>query len=156
MAFVDLVKEAKSHRHMLLLWPQRWKLYSPFVSLSWEVFPFDEGTLDQIPDGPGVYAFLIQPRIASNLSASYPMYVGQTERSLQKRFREYLREAEDPTGRPKINMLLQLYKDFIYFSCAVLPSSASLDDVEEELLKALVPPANSQFPAEVSKVVRAF
>lgn len=155
MEFIDLVKEAKAHKHSFMLWPHRWKSYHSSIHFHWTIYPFEKQSIPQIPDKAGVYAFLIQPRIAS-LDVSYLMYIGQTKRSLRKRFQEYLREATSQSGRPKVLMLLDLYKGFLYFSCATLNASTSLKSIEDELLNAFIPPMNEQYPAEVRRVIAAF
>ena len=154
--FVDLVKEAKSHKYEFVLWPQRWQQYEPLINYNWITFAFCQDSVEKIPDKPGVYAFLIQPHIADNLDVSYLMYVGQTSRSLKKRFKEYLTEMNSNRGRPKIVTLLQMYQGYLYFSCITLDNNVSPHDVEEELLKALIPPANDQLPAEIRSVIKAF
>ncbi len=156
MAFVDVVKEANFYNRRFTIWPRRWRAYGSSICLSWTVFLFGEDAIKEIPDEPGVYAFLIQPSIASDLNASYLIYIGKTTRSLRTRFQEYLREAKNPSGRPKIVTWLNPFKGFIYFSCAVLTSSVSPETVEGELLNAFIPPANEQYPAEVSRIIRAF
>lgn len=150
---LDVVKDAKAHEQKFMLWPRNWTEHDPAVNLSWDVFPFRLDAQGGIPNEPGVYAFLIQPGIAPNLNASYLAYVGKTERSLRTRFGEYLREVVDPAGRPKIQMWLQTYESYVYFTCAKLASPV---DVERKLIDALMPPANSDFSAEVGRVLRAF
>jgi excinuclease UvrABC nuclease subunit len=153
---VDLIKEAKFHTHKLILWPARWQAYKCRASLRWQVFPFDESIANQIPDQPGVYAFCIQPNVA-DLDASYVMYIGKTERSLRTRFREYLREAQSPSGRPRLtDMLLNPYRSFLYFICAVLNPQTIPGEIEEDLLDTFMPPMNTELPAEVRQIVNAF
>ncbi len=153
--YVDLVKEAKSHVETFVLWPRRWSECQLSTVLNWVVFPFEQSKADQIPDGPGIYAFLIQPGIASNLNASYLMYIGQTN-SLRSRYRDYLREPDSPIGRPKIVVLLDMYRGFLSFSCAPLSGADQLECIEDALLGAYIPPANDQFPAQIRRIVNAF
>lgn len=150
---LDIVKDAKAHEQKFMLWPRNWIEYDPSVELSWSVFPFRSEAKVSVPDKPGIYAFLVQPGVAPNLNASYLAYVGETERSLRVRFGEYLREAVDPAGRPKVQMWLQMYDGYIYFTCAELSSPV---EVEQKLIDALMPPANSDFSAEVGRVLKAF
>ena len=155
--FVDVVSDAKSHEIRLLLWPVRWQQYQLVYSLNWQVFEFNEETIQQIPRDAGVYTFLVQPRIACNLDASYLMYVGKTDRSLRQRYREYLREMANPTGRPQIIDTLIRYSGFVYFSCASVSDQAlTPTQVEDELLKAFMPPNNPTLPVEVRRIRKAF
>ncbi len=70
-----------------------------------------------------MYAFLVQPGIGSGLNVSYLMYIGKTDRPLRKRFREYLGEVKSPKGRHKVRLALELWKKYLWFSCAVAPPS---------------------------------
>jgi len=156
-AFVDIVSDAKSHIVQLILWPCRWQQCHINLHLNWQVFEFNPQTINAIPTEPGVYAFLIQPRLASNLDASYLMYIGKTDRPLRDRYQEYLQEIMKSTGRPKIAFTLSQYYGFIYFSCApVVNQPITPANVEDELLKAFMPPMNDQLPAEVRRIVNAF
>jgi hypothetical protein len=154
MTFVDFVQpvqRAALHKQTLLLWPERWRAFT-VTCPDWDVYPYDVRIAKDIPSEKGVYAFLIQPRIAGNLNASYLMYIGQTGRTLRERFREYLLEAASPKGRPKIRMLLNLYKDYLYFACAVVGPETSPGELESELLNAFMPPMNDELPVEVRSV----
>jgi hypothetical protein len=156
-AFVDAVSDAKAHEVRLILWPCRWQQYQLDLNLNWQVFEFNYGSTNAIPSLPGVYAFLIQPRLACNLDASYLMYIGKTDRSLRQRYREYLQETMDPSGRPRIIDTLIRYSGYIYFSCAtIIDPDIALQQIEDELLRALIPPNNSELPAEVRRIVNAF
>jgi hypothetical protein len=49
------------------------------------------------------------------------MYIGETERTLRVRFRDYLNEAESDSIRPKLLRILPLYRDYLHFACTPLP-----------------------------------
>lgn len=153
----DLRQEARAYQHRLLLWPRRWREYSELQTLKWEIFTFDEKFRDSVPAEPGVYAFLIQPRIACNLNVSYLTYVGKTERSLRTRFMEYTREAVNDIGRTHIIDMVKMYREgYLYFACAVVESGKMCRRVEDELVGAFIPPANKRLPANVRRIVPAF
>jgi hypothetical protein len=90
--FVDLVTEAKGHTQDFLLWPRRWRLY-PGHDLDWEILKFTKSGLRNVPNEPGVYAFLLQPRLESSLEVSYLLYVGMSTKSLKVRCKTYLIES---------------------------------------------------------------
>ena len=77
-------------------------LRRPHQALTWSLFPFQDASRSQIPNAPGVYAFLIVPNIAGNLNVSYLMYIGKTDRPLRQRFAEYLLEAKSDRIRPNL------------------------------------------------------
>jgi hypothetical protein len=84
------------------------------------------------------------------------MYIGKTDRGLRARFREYLREANNPAGRIPVRALITMYRDYLKFYFAPLDPSISPYDVEQELIKLFVPPANRQIPAVIGDIARAW
>jgi len=156
---MDLIAEQdqlQAHRYDFFLWPKLWSEYTFSIAFNWKVHQFDETEIPNIPDCPGIYAFLIQPGIASFTSCSYLMYIGKTERTLKQRFKEYISEKQKETGRPKIVRLLNKYQGYLYFCCSMIDPIISIGDVEKALLNAFLPPCNDQFPAEVRRVRGAF
>ena len=159
MSVEDLIEEQnqlKAHQCEFYLWPKLWSEYTLPIVFNWQVHPFVETEIPNIPECPGIYAFLIQPGIASFHCASYLMYIGKTERTLKKRFKEYISEKQKETRRPKIVRLLNKYQGYLYFCCSTIDPSISIDDVEKALLNAFLPPCNDQFPARISRVIGAF
>jgi len=152
---VDLVRDAKLHQHSLILWPARWKEYRSASLLKWKTRVFAPKARKGIPDKPGVYAFLIQPRTAG-INVSCLMYIGKTDRSLKTRFGEYLSEAESAAGRPALSVVLKLYAGYLRFSYAPVMRTGMAGEVEERLIQAFLPPLNRQYPAKVRRVMAAF
>jgi hypothetical protein len=156
-AFVDVVSDARAHELRFILWPYYWQKCQVKVNLNWQVYEFNDRSIISIPSDPGVYAFLIQPRLACDLNASYLVYIGKTDRPLRQRYQEYLQETINPTGRPRIVETLIRYSGYIFFSCSpIFNQKVTPAEVEEELLRAFLPPKNSEFPAEVRRIIAAF
>lgn len=155
--FADLEAsgEMMMHSHKMIMVPRLWSALS-IPSLSWTAYPFRDASQSQVPAQPGVYAFLIAPNAAGNLNVSYLMYIGETDRTLRERFKEYLRESRGDRIRPKLLRILPLYPDHLFFACAPLPSDVSPRDVEAALLEAFLPPGNDQVPASVRRARKAF
>ena len=153
---MDLLAQRALHEWKFVLWPQQWAKYTVAETLPWTTARFQLADAKNVPDVPGVYAFLLQPDIPVGMPASYVMYVGRTGRSLRTRFKEYLAEADAPAGRPHIQRLLKPYSGFLYFAAAPVQTPLTPDEVEEALLRSLLPPVNKAFPAEVSRIERAF
>ena len=156
--YADLLAsdEMMRHRHEMVMVPRLWSSCSIPVNLSWSLYPFSEASRDQIPQQQGVYAFLIVPAIAGNLSVAYLMYIGETDRTLRTRFGEYLREAQSDRIRPKLLRILPLYPDHLVFACAVVPNGVIPKDIETALIEAFLPPGNDDIPATVRRPRRAF
>ncbi|RME04378.1 MAG: hypothetical protein D6816_09765 [Bacteroidetes bacterium] len=155
MELEDLVEEARAHRITFTLWSRRWDDFKASVTLNWKDHPFVPEEKINIPPTPGVYAFLLQPRIANGLEASYVLYIGESS-NLQERFDNYLQEIKSKNARPRIRVYLNQYKSFLRFCCATLPSGVSTTTIEDALLAAFIPPLNVKLPAEVRAVVAAF
>lgn len=150
----DLIdqQEYALHQWRVSLWPKCWKAYPAPVPLAWTVEELSTGKKGSIPERPGIYTLLVQPAIASHPAASFLMYVGQAV-NLRKRFETYL--TSEKRIRPKLVRLLHTCEGYIHF-CYTEISSKSLDTVEDALLEALNPSANSKLPGTVARARRAF
>ena len=151
---LERATEARDHKMSFLLWRRQWDEFVPSVALAWEEHHFDERELPKIPEYHGIYAFCIKPVLATNLSTSYLIYIGETTRPMRERYREYLREKRDPLGRARVYAFFNKYQAHISFFCSPLPSGVSTRKVESELLAAYTPPLNSKFPASIARVVK--
>ena len=85
------------------------------------------------------------------------MYAGKTKRTLRQCFKEYLKEMNRESGRPKIVRLLSKYRNNIVFCySSVQESIPTLSGMEKALIGALIPPCNKeQLPAKVRRIVEA-
>ena len=160
MSVNDLIDEQdqlKAHRWTFSLWPRQWTNYNLPYLFNWKIYRFQLDEVENIPNKPGIYSFVIQPEIASHPYCAYLMYIGKTKRTLQQRFREYLRERENvERGRPKILQLLNKYQGYLYFCCSTMAETEQITEIENALISAFLPPCNSTFPAEIRPVIGAF
>ena len=152
--FVDLVDIAKSNVVDFMLWPDKWAEADIPPLTDWFIYPFLNTPATQIPNSPGIYFFLVQPRLC-DVDASFLVYLGRTNK-LRRRFSEYRTEANDPLGRPKVRYFLNKYKDYLHFSFTLVANERDLPPIEDALVEALMPPANPNLPATVRRVVNAF
>ena len=154
----DLISGAMltTHRHEVVLWPERWAALQLPANLTWTVLPFSPQSAPTISDSAGVYAFLVRPQCALTLETSYLMYVGKTDRQLRQRFREYLRERDSGQIRPKLLRILPLYGQHLFFAFAPIPMGYTTTAIESALLTAFIPPGNDQIDAHVNRIRKAF
>jgi len=147
---------ALPYKNAFLLWPKQWEKYQHLHNLIWNYIPYRQESLTTLPNEPGVYAFVIRPEIANLHDCGYLMYVGKAEKqSLRMRCRTYFAESKKKKGRPPIHRLLTFWKSNLYLYFATVPSDGTLvSDVEAELLKAFVPPCNTQFPGKLGRVAK--
>lgn len=155
-AYLDL----KVWEHRFILSPERWRTATSSVKLSWDWVPFDKTSKPDIPTERGLYAFVVEHCEAYFPPHGYIMYVGITgdvsrARNLRVRFGDYLRDAEKG-GRSRVVVMLNMFKDNLYFYFAPLPDrTQSLSAIEKEMLAAIIPPCNADFIAEIAPAVRA-
>jgi len=150
---IRLRDEGRVHTFPFCIWPRMWAGYKTLAVLNWQAICFDINNAEAVPDQPGIYAFLIRPNIEVLIGTEYLIYVGKTERTLRQRFREYIREKNNRFGRAKVVEFLQKYDAHILFTCAIVDGQVKPNLIENELLKAFMPPANSDFPAEVRRII---
>jgi hypothetical protein len=117
---VDEIDDSIVHSWTFCLWPTQWMTYNLSDPFNWEIHPFHRDQINNIPNEPGIYSFVIQPGIASHPYCSYLMYIGQTERALRVRFREYLYERRNLRGRRRILRLLNKYQGYLHFCCSTI------------------------------------
>ena len=157
---VDLIDEQNqlsAHRHTFSLWTRQWAAYNLSDQFHWEIYPFQQDQIENIPREPGIYSFVIQPGIASYPECSYLIYIGKTERTLRQRFKEYFCERRDEeSGRPKIFRFLNLYEGYLHFCCSTIQEKERLTEIEDALSDAFLPICNKQFSSRIRRIIGAF
>lgn len=137
------------HRRKFILYPNYWKdqLNHILLNLHWEHLKFNEDNIDLAPEQKGVYCFVVKPDVPNFFKTSYLFYVGETSRTLKKRFKEYI---EDQKGkgkpRPKVFEMLSLYKDYLHFYFAEIDNEDDIHKTEEKLINTFVPFINTDIP----------
>ena len=149
---------AEFHVKRMVLSPFQWSACRLPVALHWKAVRFTSRNRKQIPTNScGVYTFLVQPGIANHPCCSYLLYVGETkDQDFRRRYGQYLRDkrASDESTRPHITEMLQKWDGFLWFCYARIDHNNLIEDVENALLTAYLPPANKDFPAKVSRKIR--
>lgn len=157
--FFDLVEEGAFYKKEIILWPTLWKKHRTRKSdpVNWSVTPFSKGNAKNIPQAPGVYAFLVKPLIPLGLEHGVLIYVGKADTSIRDRYAHYLQQAADPLqGRPVVAVWLNKYEGFLHFAYAEMKPPSKPAMYEKRLITALVPTVNRQLPAKIRRVVNAF
>ena len=151
----DLVESQdayQKHIWRICLWPAQWKTCSPNLELRWDSVALNGEHRSKVPNTTGIYTLVIQPGIAGHLGCSYVMYLGKTK-NLKRRFGDYL--ATERNRRPKVVRLLEMYSSYIHFFFTKVDATR-LDNTEERLINAFVPPCNSTFTGNVKEARGAF
>lgn len=118
--------------------------------------------VNQLPrDKGGIYLYVIENSIIAN-AGSYIMYVGRARitdnENLQNRakshYSQYLRHEENE----RLERLFDNWKPYIYFLYLPIEGgNDQIDLVEDELIVALTPPCNKEYPSpKIRKKLSAF
>lgn len=146
--------ELGAHHYQVFLWPKTWQSYTGTGQHTWEVRRLAHAEEGAIPPRPGIYTLVIQPSVASHPACAYLMYVGQAA-DLRERFHQYMTTERRATGRPKLVRLLTVYSDYLWF-CYTEVAATNLNVVEDALITAFNPPANSKISGILGRARRAF
>jgi len=158
----DHVAQFKRFRvERFILHPGRWTAISPLSTiqkLNWVKVRFDATGVGSLPDDKaGVYTFFAEPAIANHDSVRYLLYVGEThgkQTSLRARVRSYLREKRSTTARVHIVEMIERYQSHLWVYYALVKRNL-VEQVEDELLAAYLPPFNRKYPAVVKNMIKA-
>lgn len=157
---LDFVKkgELKLHIRKFLLFPTYWTDGTKQIigKVTWKQYKFTNSNKSKIPTVKGIYCFVVKPNYNGLFPTNYLFYVGQTKRTLKKRYQEYL-DDQAGKGKPrdKIFEMLNLYKDDIYFFCTDINLNSRIDEVEDKLLNVFVPHINTSIPeAKITRELR--
>ncbi|WAG08210.1 GIY-YIG nuclease family protein [Aeromonas jandaei] len=150
LAFIE------SHYVKMMFYPNAWEKHQT-LNLKWTNYDFPPNP-SNIPDKPGVYAFVVEPNLFSLNPANGLFYIGKTN-SLYNRVGSYkseLNKALTDTKRPLVWKMLHQWNGHLkyYFSTTTDEKEAKM--IEQHMINALRPPFNIQYEAETSKVMRAF
>ncbi len=138
--------------------PKLWNNFDNFLGIkpeNWtkiKYFQNDGNKNDELLNIPndkgGIYIYYIQPSMLPLDNYFCIMYVGRAHygkgtQNLRKRINSYETEAKQKySGRVSIRNLFNRYRDYLYVMYVTVDGNNNIDRLEEELVKAIVPPAN--------------
>jgi hypothetical protein len=126
------------------------------VNLNWKSCKFVRAAQEQVPDKHGVYCFSIKLGKPFPEDIHLPLYIGKAAPGyLSERFKSYFSERENIQGRPKIVLMLNKYRNKLFFWWAELPR-IHVDTVEEHLIMCCKPPCNEIIPSREKLWAKAF
>jgi len=148
---IDLDEKAKIRFRIkkFLLSPEFWEDTNNHLTntLTWNNLKFELSNYNNIPEQKGIYCFVVKPGVPNFFETRYLFYIGETTRTLKKRFKEYL---DDQIGkgkpRPKIFEMLKLYKNNLYFYYTEISDDKEIHDTEDKLLNTFIPFVNTDIP----------
>ena len=160
----DLVSTPEALGHLKLhninrfvLSPSLWAEFTIPITLDWKVVKYDKREKGKLPQVAGVYTFIVRPGIANHPECSYLLYVGKTDRqTLRDRFLQYFSEAKKEKGREHIKLMLNTWESNLWYCFAEISNTTIIDDIENALLTAYVPPMNRDFKGKLGKALKAW
>ena len=138
--------------------PKQWKAF-PHSNHKWNWIsvPFREEEKVRVPaDKHGIYSFVIIPNVASHPLNSLLVYIGKADRmSFRSEFDRYFSEIRNMKRIPLCKWLFDCH-EHLYFCYTEIDDNTTIDRIERDLNKALLPPGNSQYEGILNKAMRAF
>ena len=151
----DLIKYNVSS---MILSPTRWSNYNNPTPLNWQRIKFVQENLDRVPDDAfGIYTFIVDAGVANHPHCSYLLYLGKAEKqSLRDRIRQYFYEPNNPKGRGPIQDMILNWHTHLYVCFARVENTSTIDDLENSLLEAFIPPMNQNYKGVFGQAYRAW
>lgn len=142
----------------MVLSPTRWASFRDPTPLSWKKVRFDQHDLEQVPDNEfGIYTFIVDAGIANHPHCCYLLYLGKAQKQpLRTRIKQYLYEPSDPKGRGPIQDMILDWYSHLYVCYAPVSDVSSIDNLENALLEAFVPPMNQTYKGMFGQAYRAW
>lgn len=161
------VSDIQTHKIHFILNPKNiWQSYSEKLrriteSDDWKEVKFlnDDASglnsdINTVPkDCGGVYVFVLKGGIIPDIHM-YIMYIGRAQftdyQNLNKRLHEYLNDS-----RPKIRQMRETWGQYLFIRYLPLSDNNTIKELEEELLRVIIPPCNEKYPEVISGVINA-
>jgi hypothetical protein len=152
---LDHLKKYQIER--MVLSPKFWSECKVPVTLNWTVVKYDKTQRNKLPEKKGIYTFIVKPGIVGHPECAYLLYVGQTEaQNFKKRFTQYFNEERKPKGREHIKVMARLWRKHLWYCYAPVDNVTLIEEIENKLIKAFVPPFNRKFPGVLGKAKGAW
>ncbi len=126
------------------------------IQLNWQKCNFIRDAQTSIPNKYGVYCF--STKLGKPFAEDFhiPLYIGKAaQQYLSERYKDYLIEAKNISGRKKVVFMLNKYRNRLVFWWAELPR-IHVDAVEEHLLMCCRTPCNEIIPDRQKHWGKAF
>ncbi len=125
--------------------PKSWPSADISPPFHWDSVEFNEANAKNIPEEPGLYAFVLQLPYSGLPPHGWVMYIGESghgdsKHNLRARFKNYHAEQKK-FKRIQTFLMLNAWKGHLLFFYTILPSRKhELKDLETKLLDAFRPP----------------
>jgi len=173
---VDIKKiDVKQDLH-LMTWPfclstELWEKYSSYnhmadLSKLKKIKYFDDNSqlseqVLSIPkDKGGIYIYIIENSVIP-ITGSYIMYIGRARKteneSLYHRAKSHFNQYKRHEENERLERVFDNWKRYVYLLYLPIDGNEIIDQVENELILALAPPCNKDYPApQIRRKLSAF
>lgn len=157
---LDIADSIKLRTYSIILDPHGWHNFNPAVRLDWKCVKFEVENISNIPAQAGIYAFVVKFYKDSNREVLFPShgvivyggitgYKESSDRTLRKRFEEYLNEKGK---RMNIYKMIRDWGENLYFFYSEILPEENVDMLmlEKQFNDAVQPiVARNDFSANV-------
>lgn len=153
----SFIAHLREHRVAFVHSPSMWNQGKLPITLQWQHVKFLEEHLHKVPgDQSGLYAFMLEPSPINIPQSAYLMYIGKTGRSFQERYDDYLKKELRRFGRTLIGRMLNRWYGHLWFYYAPVQQQELINEIEETLINACIPPYNQKFTGTYGPPITAF
>lgn len=145
----------REHVVNVFVWPDAWRDAAAANALNWEKVEFGAETINEVPEQRGIYAFSICVKNSIMPTHGVLVYFGETSRTLRTRYKEYVRDSERGSKRPRFENLFRLWpNDLDFFFAPIDDNNCDLRAIERILNDAVIPHCvTKDFSAEIRRMV---
>lgn len=166
LELIDMCAEIKTHKLTFVLnpkdvWASFDKRFVSVINKDWNEIKFLNSNGDGINpainslvpnDSGGIYIFIIRTDIIPEVHR-YILYIGRVKKTdnqnLRKRLREYITDT-----RPKIVLMRETWGKDIYIKFLPINDNLVIEELEEELIRVVVPPCNDRYPGITNSAIK--
>jgi len=126
-------------------------------SLSWTEKDFPPVPRNSIPRSCGVYTFILEPNVF-DMNIKSIIYVGKAT-NLYSRISEYISEIGKDgniSRRPNIWKMINTWNGHLKYHFTLTSTVREAEELEDKIIETFIPIFNREFPAETSRMMRAF
>lgn len=102
----------------------------------------------------GIYIFLIKPNVVPDVHL-YLAYIGRAKLTANQNLRKRVKEYATEEKRLKIVQMKEKWGPYLYLRYLPLNDNELIDELESELIRAILPPFNDQYPEVYNVAMRA-
>lgn len=145
----------REHAVNVFAWPDAWRNANSAQALNWDKVEFGAATVDDVPEQRGLYAFSICVKNTIMPPHGVLVYFGETSRTLRARYKEYVRDSQRGSKRPRFENLFRLWSDDLdFFFAPIEDDECDLRVIEQTLNDAVIPHCViKDFSAEIRRII---